>query len=83
MVGSAGIAAVLAFWGFWILLIVGVVRDDVGFKGTVAFVLLWIVGRVGLSFVPYEPVHSMFSSWVAVLDIALVFMIFKGDVRLN
>jgi hypothetical protein len=32
--------------------------------------------------VPYEPAHAMFSSFVAVLDIALVFTIFKGDVRL-
>jgi hypothetical protein len=83
MIGSAAIAAVLALWGFWILLVVGVVRDDVGFKGAVAFVLLWIGGRVGLSVVPYEPAHSMFSSWVAALDIALVFMIFKGDLRLG
>jgi hypothetical protein len=83
MIGSAAIAATLALWGFWILLLAGLVRDDVGFKGVAAFVLLWIGGRLGLSFVPYEPAHSMFSSWVAALDIALVFMIFKGDVRLG
>jgi hypothetical protein len=32
---------------------------------------------------PYGPAHDMFTSWVAALDIALVFKIFKGDVRLT
>lgn len=35
----------------------------------------------GLRWVPYG--DGMFSSYVAVLDIALVFLIFKGDVRLT
>jgi hypothetical protein len=35
------------------------------------------------SYVPYQPAHGMFTSWVAALDIALVFKIFKGDVRLT
>jgi hypothetical protein len=34
----------------------------------------------GLRFIPYGA--GLFSSFVAVLDIALVFTIFKGDVRL-
>jgi hypothetical protein len=46
------------------------------------FVLLWVIGRVGLPYVPYEPAHAMFPSFVAILDIALVFVIFKGDVRI-
>lgn len=43
----------------------------------------WALGAVGLPYVPYEPARAMFPSCVAVLDIALVFMIFKGDVRLT
>jgi hypothetical protein len=35
----------------------------------------------GLPLIPYGAL--LFSSWVAVLDIALVFIIFKGDVRLS
>jgi len=46
-------------------------------------VVVWVIGAVGLPHVPYEPAHAMFPSFVAVLDIALVLMIFKGDVRLT
>jgi len=45
--------------------------------------LLWVAGAAGLPYVPYAPARAMFSSYVAVLDIALVFIIFKGDVRLT
>jgi hypothetical protein len=51
-------------------------------RGAAAFVGLWLAGLFGLLMVPYEPARAMFSSYVAVLDIALVFTIFKGDVRL-
>jgi hypothetical protein len=44
--------------------------------------LLWCAG-FALPHAAYEPVRAMFSSFVAVLDIALVFMILKGDVRLT
>jgi len=43
---------------------------------------LWIVGLIAFRYAPLGPVRAMFSSFVAVLDIALVFTIFKGDVRL-
>jgi hypothetical protein len=36
-----------------------------------------------LPYAPYAPARAMFSSYVAILDIALVFIIFKGDVRLT
>jgi hypothetical protein len=47
------------------------------------FLLLWLAGRIGLPYVPYEPAYAMFSSFVAVLDIALVFVIFRSDVSLT
>ena len=83
VIGSATIAAAIALWGFWLLLLVGIMRGDIRVVGVAVFVLLWIVGRVGLAFIPYSPAQGMFLSWVAVLDIALVFTIFKGDVRLT
>jgi hypothetical protein len=48
-----------------------------------AFFLVWLAGLFGLPYVPYEPAHAMFSAFVAALDIALVFVIFKGDLRLT
>ena len=56
-------------------------RDELGVKGIAVFVALWVAGLYGLPYVP--SVEAMFSSFVAVLDIALVFLIFKGDVRLT
>lgn len=44
---------------------------------------LWLLAAAILPLIPYEPARAMFSSAVAVLDIALVFMIFKGDIRLT
>jgi hypothetical protein len=81
MIGSPAIAAFIAFWCFWVLLVVGFVRDEIRLRWTVIFLLLWLLGRVGLS--PYQPAHNMFTSWVAALDIALTFKIFKGEVRLT
>jgi hypothetical protein len=83
MIGSPAAGAFIAWWAFWILLLVGWIRGDLGIKGTSVFILLWLGGLVGLPYVPYSPAQSMFSSWVALLDIALVFKIFKGDVRLT
>jgi hypothetical protein len=63
--------------------VIGVVREEIGVRGIVIFLLLWLLGRFGLAYVPYSPAVAMFTSWVAVLDIALVLKVFKGDVRLT
>jgi hypothetical protein len=78
---SAGIAALIAHAAFWVLLVYGWFWGDLGPRGIAVFVLLWLAGRLGLPMLPYGA--AMFPSWVAVLDIALVFLIFKGDVRLT
>jgi hypothetical protein len=70
--------AFLAFWGFWPLLLVGWIRRDLGLKGIATFLLLWLAGFLGLRSVFYG---MLFSPFVAILDIALVFVVFKGDVR--
>ena len=78
---SAGLAAWFAHLGFWALLLYGWAWDELAPKGITVFLCLWIAGYVGL---PYLPLGAtMFSSYVAVLDVALVFLIFKGDVRLS
>jgi hypothetical protein len=83
VVGSPAIAAWFAHALFWALLLYGWTIAALKLKGLAVFLLLWLTGRIGLPRVPYDPVAAMFSSFVAMLDIALVFVIFKGDVRLT
>ena len=79
--GSVGIARLIAHSAFWGLMLVGVVSGELGMKGCGVFVLLWLLGLFGLPYLPFG--DSLFPSYVALLDVALVFVIFKGDVRLN
>ena len=83
MVGSPAVGAFIAYAVFVGLLVYGWAVGELHLKRIAVFLLLWIAGRVGLPYVPYEPAHAMFSPFVAGLDIALVFIIFKGDVRLT
>lgn len=80
MIGSPAIAAFIALWGFWILQTLGWVRGELGVRTSVAFLMLWLAGFVGFRYVPF-PYGGLFSSYVAMLDVALVFAIFKGNVR--
>ena len=78
---SESAARLFAHATFWGLMVIGIISGELGRKGCVIFVLLWLLGFFGLPYLPYG--ESLFSSYVAVLDIALVFVVFKGDVRLN
>ena len=78
MAGSPTIAAWIAHVAFWVLLVLGWSTSELGLKSGVVFLLLWIAGTFGLPHVPYG--SGLFSSYVALLDIALVFKIVKGDV---
>lgn len=82
MSGSIGIAAFLGFWGFWFLLVFGYFLGELSPKQIGVFLLLWVVGRLGLAYLP-PPAPDLFSAYVAVLDVALVFAVFKGDVPLS
>jgi hypothetical protein len=81
--GSPGVAAWIACVAFWSRLFYGWTIAALDSKRVAGFLFLWLAGRVGLPYFPYEPVAAMFSSFVAILDVALVFTIFKGDVRLT
>jgi hypothetical protein len=76
--GSAGLAAWVAHGAFWALLGLGWLFDELGVAGIAVFVALWIIGYFGLPYLPNGA--ALFAPFVAVLDIALVFAIFKGDV---
>lgn len=74
------VLAPVAFWGFWILLAAGWMAGELDVKASVVVLLLWAAGYIGSRFVLGG---LLFTPYVAVLDIALVFTIFKGDVRLH
>ena len=74
---SAGISALIAHVAFWVLLVYGWLWDELGRRGIAVFLLLWIAGFFGVGLIPYG--DAMFFSYVALLDVALVFIIFKGD----
>ena len=80
MVGSIGIAFWIAHGGFWLLTIIAAVVEQ-RMRLAAAFVALWLVGYVGSAWLPFA--SQWFLSYVAVLDIALVLIVFKGDIRIT
>ena len=78
--GSITIAGWIAVAGFWLLLAYGWFWDELSPTGIGVFVGLWLAARVGL---PYLNADGFFITCVAILDIALVFIIFKGDVPIT
>lgn len=78
---SGAIGALIAHVGFWVLLAYGWFWEELGPRGIAVFLLLWVGGMLGVRLTPLG--HAIFPSFVALLDVALVFIIFKGDVRLT
>ena len=78
---SAGIAALIAHVTFWVLLAYGWFWEDLGARGITVFLILWGAGLAAVRMTPYG--DAIFPSFVALLDIVLVFIIFRGDVRLS
>lgn len=76
MAGTIGIASAIAHLAFWLLLVLAWVGR--GTRTAVIFICLWLAGYFGL---PMVDGALFFLSYVAVLDIALVFLVFRGDVR--
>jgi len=77
--GSVGAAALVAQVAFIIVLILG--WEELGPRGGVVFLVLWLVPFFGRDYVPYGP--QLFISYLAILDVVLVLIVFKGDVRLR
>ncbi len=78
--GSIAVAGWIAYLAFWILLVYGWAVDELHAPALTVFILLWGAARYGL---PYVQADGFFITCVAILDIALVFTIFKGDVPLT
>jgi hypothetical protein len=78
--GSAAFGGLIAHAAFWILLLRAYFADEIGIRGCVIALALWCIGYFALPHVPYAP---PFATYIAIIDIALVLLIFKGDVRLT
>ena len=79
MVGSAGIGYWIAHLTFWLLLVRGGLERGPRF---VAIVLAaWAAGYVGTGWLVQG--QAWFLAYVAALDVVLVLVVLKGDVRLT
>ena len=79
--GSAAAAAWIGHVVYWVLIIWGVATASLSVRAFVVFLLLWLVPFFTLDYIPAAA--PFFSPYVAVLDIVLVFLLFRGDVRLT
>ena len=65
---------------FWLLLVWSWVFDEMGHLWRAVFVVLWVASNVALR---TWNASELFPSIVAVLDVILVLIVFKADVRLT
>jgi hypothetical protein len=79
--GSAVLAGWIARLAFWCLVLWGALSGELRGRLAAAFLILWLAGMFGLPHLPNGA--GLVTSFVAVLDIALVFIVLKGDVRLT
>jgi hypothetical protein len=75
------IASLIGHVTFWILMAWGWATGSLEPRPRWLFVALWLAGLFGLPYFPNGA--ALFAPYVAVLDIALVFIIFKGDVTVT
>jgi hypothetical protein len=79
--GSISVAAWIAPIAFVALLAAGVWSGELRPRGAAVFVAIALVAWVGLP--RLEDGGWFVTPVLAILDVALVFAIFKGDVRIN
>jgi hypothetical protein len=80
-VGSVGIVAWIAKVAFVGLVVKGFMSGEIGHRTLAVFGVLGLVAWCGL---PFLPGGGLFVTPVlAVIDIALVLAVFKGDVRIT
>jgi hypothetical protein len=82
MIDAPLIGAWIAQIAFWILMGIGISYNALSKRAAAMFMALWLAGYMGLPRIAWW-IGPMVTSYVAVLDIALVFLIFKGDVRIT
>jgi len=82
MVGLPFVFTVLAQVVFWTLLVIGIVGGSLNRVSASVFVSLWLIGYIVLPRITWWT-GAFFTPWVAILDIALVFVVDHGDVKLT
>lgn len=83
MAGTPAVTGFLAQAIVWALLGYGVLSGELRPHRAVAFVVAWAAARVMIPRLLFDPFGMFGSSYVAILDVALVLMIFRGDIRLR
>jgi hypothetical protein len=79
MIGSAQVGWWIAHFAFWALIVLAALD---GRRRTIGvFLVLWIAGYVASGQI--AALTLFFMPYVAVLDIALVFVVLKRDIRLT
>jgi len=80
--GAPVIAAFIAQIAFWALLAIAVLSAAIRTRSIAVFLLLWFIGCAGLP--RFGDIGAfLVTPWLAILDIALVLTVFKGDVRIT
>lgn len=82
MTGAPVIGAWIAHIVFWAVLGLGFLTNSLSVRAASIFATLWVVGYVLLSRLGGSS-GVFVAPYVAVLDVALVLAVFKGDVRLS
>ena len=78
---SSAAAALIAQITFLVVLVLGRLLDELSGRAVIVMLALWVAGYLALP--RLAPGMDLFTTYVAVLDIALVFLVFRGDVRLR
>lgn len=78
---SSGLASLIAQVAFFSVAVYGRATDDLSTRAIIVFVALWAAGYILTGTIDYGSLF--FTSYIAILDIVLVLMVFKGDIRLT
>ena len=82
MTGAPVVAAWIAQIVFWAVMVLGYATGALQLRLTVSFLILWLIGYFGLP--QLTSVGALLDTpYVAVLDIALILVVFRGDLRLS
>jgi len=80
--GSGVVAAWVAHVSFWAILCLGTISGEIRRTAAAVFLGLWAIGYFVLPRIsPFSGL--LVTPYLAILDIVLVFFVFKGDVRLS